>query len=165
MGLLPRVCVAVTSLVFLLAGLSKLLKPGPFVLSLREYKLLPSQFLPLVAIVIPLAELSLSAAIIFRGSNYFVAALAALLMLLFAGAMATNLLKGRAHVPCGCGLMLGGGVVSWPLVFRNVAFAGIAFGGTARGVGIAGAAVFLGLTGAILSAKFIASPSPSHEPS
>jgi hypothetical protein len=49
---------------------------------------------------------------------------AACLLLLYAGAMAVNLLRGRSRLDCGCGSEPE--PVSWFLVLRNVVFAGAA---------------------------------------
>jgi hypothetical protein len=69
--------------------------------------------------------------------------------------MALNLLRGRGHIPCGCGL-LGRGRISWRLVFRNIALAGIAFGGTSIGIQVAIPALVVAGTGTALSNKLAA---------
>ena len=57
----------------------------------------------------------------------------AALMLLYASAIATNLLRGRAHIDCGCGFgrtSVSKATLSWWLVARNLALAALAFAGS-----------------------------------
>jgi len=152
LNIFADLCVGLIGLMFILAGLTKILKPKPFVEALRTYMILPVSLLSPVAVGLPLAELGLGIAILRLGQSRAIAVMCALLLLTFAVAMAVNLSRGHGNTPCGCGLM-GKGTVSWFLVFRNVALAGIAFGGTPGGVKIAGAAVVLGLVGGALSAR------------
>jgi hypothetical protein len=153
-------CVGATGLMFILAGLTKILQPKPFVEALKNYAILPVPLLSPVAVSLPLVEFGLGIAILRFGQSRAIATSCALLLLSFAGAMAVNLLRGHGNTPCGCGLM-GKGTVSWLLVFRNVALAGIAFGGTPGGPKIAGAAVVIGLVGGALSAT-LPLEKPSH---
>lgn len=150
-------CVAATSLTFLCAGISKVLRPKPFIKALRGYGLLPRYFVPFTAIGIPLTEVSLGMAIIRRPHSTVVAALCAALLLIFAAAMSATLVQGRRNVSCGCGLS-GKGKISWLLVSRNVALAAVAFGGTPHGLLIAGMGATLGLLGAVFSARLETSP-------
>jgi uncharacterized membrane protein len=156
-------CIALTGLIFILAGLTKILKPKPFVEALIRYKILPVSLLSPVAVSLPLVEFVLGVAILRSGKSQTIAGICALLLLTFAVAMAVNLLRGRGNTPCGCGF-LGKGTISWSLVSRNVAFAGIAFGGTSGRVKIAGIAVALGLIGWILSRTLVSQPSPAQAP-
>ena len=50
----------------------------------------------------------------------------AILLLLFAAAMAVNLRRGRADIDCGCALGLLKERISWPLVARNLVLAAAA---------------------------------------
>ncbi len=153
LNVLADLCVGLIGLTFVLAGLTKILRPKPFVKALKGYKILPVRLISPVAVSLPLVELGLGLAMLLVGHNRAVAAVCALLLLTFAGVMAINLLRGRRNTPCGCGLT-GKGTVSWVLVFRNVALAGIAFGGTPGGLKIAGASVVVSLVASTLTSKF-----------
>lgn len=161
---LGRLCTGATSLVFLLAGLSKILRPIPFAKALKNYSLLPSVLIVPAALSLPVVEVALGIAVLRYWHSPIVASLCALLLLTFATAMSVNLLRGRGNVSCGCGL-LGSAKISWVLVFRNVALAGIAFGGMHHGLIIAGVALVLGLLGATFSVKVTSSPTPSQQAS
>jgi len=52
--------------------------------------------------------------------------LAALLLLLFAAAMAANLLRGRSDIDCGCAIGRLRERIGWPLVTRNLLLAVVA---------------------------------------
>lgn len=156
-----RLCIGTTSLIFLLAGVSKLLQPKPLVRAIRDYRLLPPVLVPLAALSLPVMEISLGLAMLRLGHSRVVAGLCAALLVAFASAMSVNLLRGRGNISCGCGFS-GKRTISWSLVFRNVGLAGVAFGGTSQGLFIACTAVLLSLLGATVSAKLVPSPAPSH---
>jgi hypothetical protein len=153
-----HVCVGVTVLVFLLAGMAKILQPKPFVGALRTYKILATgRLLPLVAVAISVLEVGLRVLMMIYGRSRIIAGVCATMLLVFAVAMAVNLLQGRRNTPCGCGL-LGKGAVSWGLVFRNLELAGVAFGGTSGGIAIAGITIFFSVICGISAAKLAPRP-------
>jgi Methylamine utilisation protein MauE len=155
------ICVGLTGLVFALAAVSKILKPISFVRAVKGYRVVPTRLLPLTAIAIPLTELALAVSILrFRHSSLAAGACAAL-FLAFGGLVAASLLRGRGHIPCGCGLS-GKSTISWSLVFRNIALAGIAFGGTTIGIKVVIPALIIAGTGMLLSKKIAASLGPAH---
>lgn len=144
MNVLSASCACLVGLTFVLAGLTKILKPKPFVSALIGYKILPVALISPAAVGLPIVECSLGLALLLVGRSRAVAAMCGLLLLIFAGAMAANLLRGRGNTPCGCGV-IGKRTVSWSLVFRNIAFAGIAFGRTPGGLKIAGMSITIAL--------------------
>lgn len=93
----------------------------------EDYRLLPRWLLAPAALVIALAEAVLAllwlAAPWFRDAAWLAGTGTAALMLVYASAMAINLLRGRAWIDCGCGA---GESLSWMHVMRNALFAALA---------------------------------------
>ncbi len=93
----------------------------------EDYRLLPRWLLVPAAFAIALAEATLAvlwlAAPWFRDAAWLAGTGTAALMLVYALAMAINLLRGRAWIDCGCG---GGETLSWLHVARNALFAVLA---------------------------------------
>lgn len=119
-GFAASVC---TGLVFLLAAIGKLrhrqLLPGV----IANYRLLPEALVTPAAALLPVAELVVGIALL-AGSRPLAPIAAIALLLVFAGAMAINIRRGRTQIDCGCGhdgLRQG---LSWPLVVRNTVLAG-----------------------------------------
>ena len=109
-------------LILLGAGLGKLrhraLLPGV----IANYRLLPAALVTPAAIILPLAEIAVGA-LLLGGIRPLPALLGIGLLVLFALAMAINLLRGRAHISCGCGRNELSQSLSWSLVARNLALA------------------------------------------
>jgi hypothetical protein len=109
-------------LILLGAGFGKLrhraLLPGV----IANYRLLPAALVMPTAIVLPLVEIAVGA-LLLGGIRPLPVLLGAGLLGLFALAMAINLLRGRAHISCGCGRKELSQSLSWPLVARNIALA------------------------------------------
>lgn len=109
-------------LTFLGAGIVKLrhrpLLPGV----IANYRLLPSALVAPAAALLPWAEIAIGAALI-AGVRPLPVWLGIILLGLFALAMAINLLRGRAHISCGCGRPELSQSLSWILVVRNLLFA------------------------------------------
>ncbi|CAN5384593.1 hypothetical protein BH10PSE13_BH10PSE13_10960 [soil metagenome] len=106
-------------LVFLTAGMEKFrhraLLPGV----IANYRLLPQRLVAPVSAMLPIAEMAVGAALLVGFTPAPV--LAAMLLLgLFAGAMAINILRGRRHIHCGCGRAELQQSLGWPLVARNL---------------------------------------------
>ncbi|MEY4749263.1 MAG: hypothetical protein RIQ60_1477 [Pseudomonadota bacterium] len=127
------------------AALAKLADRALFLQHLGAYRLPEASLAPLQW-TLPLAELAAAALLLLPAGRDIGAALAALLLLAYAGGMAWQLLQGRAQggtLDCGCG---GEPLpVSWVLVARNVLLAGLAGAVTAdvapRPLGLADFAV------------------------
>lgn len=104
------------------ATLHKLTSFDRFATVLRDYQLLPGWLCRPAAWLIVFAEGALAVGWLSRYGIGWVAALTAGLFALYGTAIAANLLRGRIHISCGCGL--GGGaagdqLLSWWLVLRN----------------------------------------------
>lgn len=119
----------VVALLFLVAGIDKLrhfaLLPGV----IANYRLLPDALVAPAAAMLPLAELLIAAALplgLLIPLPMFVhdaALAAALLLLIFAGAMGINITRGRRHIDCGCGHAALRQQLGWGQVVRNVVLA------------------------------------------
>lgn len=91
---------------------------------LRAYELLPARALGAPAVLLLVAaEAGLAAGLVLGGPRHRpTAAGLALLLLLFAGAMAVNLLRGRRDISCGC-WGARSSRISWGKVAANLAVA------------------------------------------
>jgi len=114
-------------LVLLTAGLAKLFGGRKFVEVVRNYKLLPEALVAPVGRLIPFAEVFVAVLVFADLLQPFAALAAALLFLMFGGALAINLLRGRTHISCGCFGVSEEQRLSWALVWRNLLFAALAF--------------------------------------
>ncbi|MFN3423131.1 MAG: MauE/DoxX family redox-associated membrane protein [Novosphingobium meiothermophilum] len=108
---------------FLTAGIAKLRARDTFAGVVANYRLLPGSLVQPMAAMLPLAEIAVGALLI---AGVGAAALpAAALLLLFAGAMAVNIGRGRSHIDCGCGRSELRQPLSRMLVIRNLVLAAL----------------------------------------
>jgi Methylamine utilisation protein MauE len=92
---------------------------------LSAYRLLPRELLPVVARVIPCVEAATALALWFTSTRPLAAIVVAVLMLVYAGAIAVNLQRGRTDLDCGCtGPLERRPVAAW-MVYRNALLAGL----------------------------------------
>jgi hypothetical protein len=127
------------ALLFLLAGVDKLrhraLLPGV----IANYRLLPAALVAPAALLLAPVELAVAAGLLLGVKPW--APLAAMgLLLLFAGAMAVNILRGRRHIDCGCGHAGLRQALGWGQVARNVALVAALLPALAFGPAMLGAA-------------------------
>ena len=104
------------------ATLHKLTSFDRFAAVLQDYQLLPSWLCRAAAWLIVFAEGTLAVGWLSRFGIVWVAPLTAGLFALYGMAIAVNLLRGRVHISCGCGLGGGAGgnqLLSWWLVLSN----------------------------------------------
>jgi ABC-type amino acid transport system permease subunit len=141
------------ALLFLAAGVDKLrhraLLPGV----IANYRLLPAWLVQPAAAALPVAELVIAAGLLlalFLPLGVWPALAAAALLLLFAGAMAINIVRGRRHIDCGCGHAGLSQQLGWGQVLRNVVLAG------ALGVALVPGAMAPGAAGAELLMAMVA---------
>lgn len=105
------------------AAWHKLSAHAEFAAIVADYRLLPPFTVAFVALLIPLLEISLGFAWLAGLATNIVAPLTALMFTIYGLAIAANLLRGRLHISCGCGLGRSSGEnqpLSWMLVARNV---------------------------------------------
>ena len=120
------------ALMLLLASAHKLAEFGQFREILADYRLLPSASVTLVAVLVPVAEMVLGLAWLFRDSKMLPALATAALLSLYTAGIAINLFRGRVHISCGCGFAKrssAGDALSWRLVMRNAVIMGVALTG------------------------------------
>ena len=108
-------------LIFIAAVVQKFRQPNDFIRALAGYRLVPDGALRFWWLL-PLAELLAALELLLSiGESRW---LALSLLLLYAAAIAINLLRGRYDIDCGCG---GEATpIGWGLVMRNVVLAGLA---------------------------------------
>ncbi|HEY0267506.1 MAG TPA: MauE/DoxX family redox-associated membrane protein [Rhizomicrobium sp.] len=90
---------------------------------IANYRLLPGALVRPVAMALPPVELALGAALLLGVAAREAAMAGALLLLLFAAAMAVNIARGRSHIDCGCHRSVLRQTLSRALVGRNIALA------------------------------------------
>lgn len=121
MGGLSALCAGSVGIMFLVAGFAKLREHDLFLGTLSSYRLLPAASLEGVAWALAFAEV-MTGAMLLSGFGLAVGSvLAALMLLLFAGAMGVNVARGRTDLSCGCTPGQKGETLSWSLVFRTLA--------------------------------------------
>lgn len=122
---------AITSLrfllavVFLVAATGKLLDRKSLEKAVRNYKLVPEPWAAPIAAWLPPVELAASALLFAGVATGLVAAGLAVMLAVFAGAVAVNLLRGR-EIDCGCFSTPSPKKITWLTVARNVALAAAA---------------------------------------
>lgn len=126
---LTSILCATVSVILLLGAGQKLRDLELFRAVVENYRLAPESLEGLVAIGLPVLEVTAGLAILFDSSRTFGAALALLLLGLVTGAVIINLVRGREEIDCGCGGTDGRQTLSWGLVARNaILVAGVLLG-------------------------------------
>jgi uncharacterized membrane protein YphA (DoxX/SURF4 family) len=115
----------VLAAVFLLSGLAKLPRREEFVRAVRNYQLVPDRLGGLVGRVLPPLEVAGGALLALGLGIRPVAALLALCLAAFSGAVSINLLRGRT-IDCGCFGPVAQQQITWWTVARNVVLLGMA---------------------------------------
>ena len=111
------ICRLALGIIFLYAGLEKIVEPQEFAIAIYNYRLLPDGAINLFAVILPWLEALLACGLIagyyVRGSSL----LLALLCLTFAVALTISLLRGL-DISCGC---FGGatGSINWFYLVRD----------------------------------------------
>jgi hypothetical protein len=105
------------ALLFLVAAGHKLRDPGAFRATLADYRLLPARTTTLAATLVPGAELVAAGALLFPVGRSVGPLLTTALLVVYTGAIAINLARGRRDIDCGCAgpaarQPLGGGLVA-----------------------------------------------------
>jgi Methylamine utilisation protein MauE len=125
--------------VFGAAAVAKLRALDAFVGVVHNYHLMPEPLERPIAYALPVVELAIAVGVLVPTSRPPAALAAAILLALFAGAMAINLARGRRDIDCGCFATVLRQRLSWPLVVRNLLLAALALlvvrGLGARGLG------------------------------
>lgn len=111
------------ALLFVSAALQKLRALARFAEVLRAYRVLPEAVSQL-AVLVPLLELALGLALLVPVTRMAAAAAGAVLLALYAGAIALNLARGRRDLACGCGGSDERPIAAW-MVVRNLLLAAL----------------------------------------
>lgn len=107
-----------------LGGIAKLALPDRARRTwLESYQLFPSRTLAPAAVVIPVAEVAISAALLTGAFGWVSDVAAAALIAAFTVAVGVTLVRGR-HPECGCFGRLSKELISLPIVVRNSVFVG-----------------------------------------
>lgn len=121
--ILPLVFATALALLFGMAAQHKLglLKNKRFAAQLQAYQLLPEVMVAPAARALPWLELAVAFCLLIPQTRPAAALLGAALLLLYAAAMAVNLLRGLKDIDCGCGDAPQ--KLSWFIVARNILLA------------------------------------------
>jgi len=119
---------AALALLFAVAALHKVRDPRGFTATLADYRLLPEGIAGAAGMVLVGAELAVVAALVIDRRAGLAGAAA--LLVLYGGAMAVNLARGRRHIDCGCAgprarRPIGGGIVVRNALLAAAALAGL----------------------------------------
>jgi hypothetical protein len=98
----PLIVRAGLALLFTTAATHKLRDVPRFRAALADYRLLPGALAAPVALALPAAELAVATALAVSATAHAGLVAAAALLVLYGGAIAVNLGRGRRHIDCGC---------------------------------------------------------------
>jgi uncharacterized membrane protein YphA (DoxX/SURF4 family) len=110
---------------FLYAGVAKLAEPAQLASDMANYRLLPETWVPVLALFVPVFEVALALSLLLSPYLRGGALLSAMLLTVFAAAMAQAKLRG-IDLECGCFGAAADARVSWIKVAQNVALATLA---------------------------------------
>jgi uncharacterized membrane protein YphA (DoxX/SURF4 family) len=113
------------TVVFLLSGLAKLPRRAEFTSAVRNYKLVPDRVGAFIGRLLPPIEVAAGALLALGFGVRPVAALLGAFLVVFSGAVAVNLLRGRT-IDCGCFGPVAERRITWWTVARNLVLAGAA---------------------------------------
>jgi len=114
-------------LLFAAALVHKLRDLGAFRRTLDAYRLVPAALVPVALTLVVALEAAVQVLLGGREPNPAGLVVAGSMLLLYAGAIAVNLGRGRDRIDCGCVGAAGRDGLSWWLVGRNVVLAAAAF--------------------------------------
>ncbi|HEX7852917.1 MAG TPA: MauE/DoxX family redox-associated membrane protein [Burkholderiales bacterium] len=115
-----RICAAT---LFIGAGLAKVRDLRRFVLVVADYRVLPTGLALPIGWALPPLEITTGVLLIFGAAKPGAAIIAALMLLVFAAAIAINLRRGRTGIDCGCSFGSGGSTVHSAQVAQNALLA------------------------------------------
>ncbi len=104
---------------FAWAAMHKLRTREAFVATLEQYRLLPRRAVGVAALVLAVMEIATAGLLLWPASRFIGAATGAVLLVIYASAIAINLARGRGDLDCGCGLqprVIGGWMVARNLI-------------------------------------------------
>jgi len=107
------------ALLFAAAAWHKMVDRVRFGATLRAYRLVPSWLVSPLAWFVPVAEALIAIGLLYPPTRQGAALAAALLLLLYTGAIVANLVRGRRDIDCGCFASSARVPLSGWLVVRN----------------------------------------------
>lgn len=116
---LPHIAAASLAIVLLVGAAQKLADREAFALAMEQYRLLPETAVAAFALALPLGEIAAALLLLPVATRPLGAVIALGVLSAVTLAVVVNLLRGRAHIDCGCGGPEGGQHLSWALVVRN----------------------------------------------
>jgi hypothetical protein len=122
---------AALALLFLVAAGHKLRALGRFRATLGEYRLVPAALTPLATGLVVAVEAAVAGALLVPGARVVGLLAAAAVLVVYGGAIAINLARGRRDIDCGCAGPAVRRPISGALVARNAALAAVALAGLA----------------------------------
>lgn len=120
------IVVGAVALILFSAAWHKFSEPNAFLAALAGYRIIPSGLLEAMTRLVPALEAALGIGLLIPYSRNAALIGAGTLMILYAVAIALNLLRGRSYIECGCGGTAQ--PLSWGLVVRNAVIAAAALG-------------------------------------
>ncbi|MFZ2397291.1 MAG: MauE/DoxX family redox-associated membrane protein [Smithella sp.] len=112
------ICRLTLAIIFLYAGIEKLINPGDFAVAIYNYRLLPDNVINFVAVLLPWLEVIIAISLISGTNARGAALLSALLFLTFATALTINLMRGL-DISCGC-FGTSSGNINWSYLVRDL---------------------------------------------
>ena len=109
----------ILSYVFVLAGLHKCRAATEFAATLANYKILPDGLNRQAVYLIPVVEIMTGVALLIPFTARMAALSAGMLLCVYIGAIAINLLRGRRNIDCGCGGPAQKQTISEWMIVRN----------------------------------------------
>jgi methylamine utilization protein MauE len=122
---LPLIARVGLALLFVAAAVPKIRDGAAFRVAVAEYRLVPATLVAAAAAATIATELATAALLAVPASAAVGALVAAALLVVYAGAIAINLARGRRDIDCGCGFGGRQPLGAW-LVVRNLVLAGAA---------------------------------------
>ena len=127
---IPLVVALSLAALWLAAATHKLRTFESFSAVVADYRLVPARAAGACAAAVTAAELGLGIGLLFPAGRDPALAGSALVLVLYAGAIAVNLLRGRRFIDCGCSGFAGRQPLGAWLVARNLALALVALAAT-----------------------------------
>ena len=127
---IPLVIALSLAALWLAAATHKLRAFGAFSAVVTDYRLVPARAAGVCAAAVTASELGLGIGLLFPAGRNPALAGSALVLALYAGAIAVNLLRGRRFIDCGCAGFAGLQPLGAWLVVRNLALALMALAAT-----------------------------------
>ncbi len=118
-GLVVMVCRLVVGGIFVYASLDKLAHPQAFAEAINHYRILPYPLLNGAALLLPMVEFIVGAALILGLARRGAALIAGILTIVFIGAIASAMIQ-NLDISCGCFNTDGGHGVGLSLLWRDL---------------------------------------------